>query len=189
MNHFEEKFNQRIKDFWNNFGEIGKQKLFDDILQYANTNPETFKKEIEEIRYDKDLLPLPIVLQSLSMDTASWGQFYADLLDDIFETAKKVEKPNDILTNLTEFAHIEKDDKPFVQKIVDRLCKELHSDNLYTKLATICIIPGYLNNTAIKNKRIIVEALQEKLTDKNWKVRVVTFKTLDFENLLPLGHK
>ncbi|MES2140041.1 MAG: hypothetical protein V4511_10055 [Bacteroidota bacterium] len=189
MNHFSDKFVSRIRSFWDNSGEREKKQLLDDILQYANSNSQTFKKEIDEIRFDKDLLPLPIVLEALSKDTANWGQFYVDLLDDIFETAKQLEKPNEILTNLMEFAHIEKDDKPFIQKIADRLYKELSTDNLETKLAAICTLPSYLDNKTIKNKNVMVDALQQLLTDSNWKVRVVTFKALGFENLLPSGHK
>lgn len=189
MNHFSDKFDNRIRSFWGKSGETEKQRLLDDILQYANSNPQTFKKEVDEIRFDKDLLPLPIVLEALSKDTANWGQFFIDLLNDIFEAAKQVEKPNEILTNLKEFAFIEKDDKPYIQKIADRIYKELTSDNLETKLAAIWTLPNYFDNKAIKNKNIMICALQQLLTDYNWKVRVVTFKALGFEDLLPLGHK
>ena len=35
----------------------------------------------------------------------------------------------------------------------------------------------------------MIDALQQLLTHSNWKVRVVTFKALGFENLLPSGYK
>ena len=189
MNQFSNKFGNRIRAFWDRSGETEKKQLLEDILQYANANSQTFKSDIAEIRFDTDILPLPIVLEALSKDTGNWGQFYVDLLDDIFEMAKLAEKPNEILTNLMEFAYIEKDDKPFIQKIADRLHKEINSNNLETKLAAIWTLPSYLDNKTIRNKTIMVDELQQQLTDNNWKVRVVTFKALGFENLLPMGHK
>lgn len=189
MNHFLDKFNDRIRSFWANSGESEKRRLLRDILIYANSDKQTFTKEIEEIRFDRDLLPLPIVLEALSKDTANWGQFYVDLLDDLFETAKQVENPNEILTYLNEFAYIEDDDKPFVQKIVDRLLQELRSENLETKLAAIYTLPNYLDNKVLENRSALVRPLQQLLTDKNWKVRVATFQALGFEDLIPSGHK
>lgn len=189
MNEFSDKFENRIRSFWGETGETEKQLLLDDILQYANANPQTFTVDVNEIRFDKDLLPLPIILEALSKDTANWGQFYVDLLDDIFETAKHAEKPYEILTNLMEFAHIENDDKPFVQKIANRLYNELSSTNLTTKLAAIWTLPGYLHNKFITNRNIMTDALHKLLNDRNWKVRVVTYKALYFEELLPPGYK
>jgi hypothetical protein len=46
-----------------------------------------------------------------------------------------------------------------------------------------------LDNTSLRNKNTIIEKLQQQLHDQNWKVRVVAFKSLGFENLLPDGHK
>jgi|GEM_PF-2566082 len=188
MNHFLDKFDKRIRTFWDGSGETEKKRLLDDILQYANSNSQTFKNDITEIRFDKDLQPLPIILEALSKDTSNWGQLYVDLLDDIFETAKKSEKPNEILSSLMEFVYIEKDDKPFIQKIADRLYKELSSETLETKLAAIWTLPNYLDNKAIRNRNVMVNALQQLLNDNNWKVRVVAFKSLGYENLLPEGH-
>jgi len=185
MNHFSEKFDNRIRTFWNDNIETEKQRLLDDILQYANANSQTFKRDIAEIQFDKDLEPLPIILEALSKDTTNWGQFYVDLLDDIFDTAKQTEKPNKILRNLIDYAYIEKDDKPFIQKIVDRLYKELDNDNLDAKLAAIWTLPNFLDNKIVKNRNKIIDTLQRLLNDNNWKVRIVAFKSLEYENLLP----
>jgi hypothetical protein len=133
-------------------------------------------------------MALPIISEALSTDTENWGQFYVDLLDDILETAKHSSKPNDILNNLQEFSYIENDSKPFVQKIVDRLCREIDSENLNVKLASIWTLPNYLDNNSLRNKSSIIDKLQEQLYDQNWKVRVVAFKSLGFENLLPDGY-
>jgi hypothetical protein len=88
-----------------------------------------------------------------------------------------------------EFAYIEKDDKAFVQRIADRLIKELDSDMLETKLAAIWILPSFLKNKVIRNRNIMIDKLQQLLMDKNWKVRVITFEALGYEDLLPLKHK
>ncbi len=189
MNHFSETFNSRIKKYWDNSSETVKQQLLDDILQYANSNSLTFIKDLNEIRFDKELLPLPLVLEALSKDTDQWGLFYVDLLDDIFVTAKQVEKPNDILTNLTEFCYIEEDKNPFIQQIADRLLKELGSENLETKLAATRTLIYFLPNNAIRNKSIMIERIQQQLTDMNWKIRVATFYALKGVDLLPSGHK
>jgi hypothetical protein len=158
-------------------------------LNYANFNPVKFKSEIGEIKFDQGLMALPIVSEALSKDTDKWGEFYVDLLNDILETAQKAKKPRDILNNLQEFAYIEKDTKPFVQQIVDKLYAALYSENLEIKLAAIWTLPNYWDNSSVRNKSMIIDKLREQLYDKNWKVRVVAFKSLGFENLLPEGQK
>lgn len=114
---------------------------------------------------------LPIISEALSKDTDNWGQFYIDLLNDILETAQQSDKPRDILNNLQEFAYIEKDRRPFVQEIVNRLYKELNSDNIDIKLAAIWTLLNYLDNSSIENKSLIIDKLREQLYDRNWKVR------------------
>lgn len=188
MNEFVNKFKLPIDSFWD-VGEDEKNKVLNDILMYANSNQQKFKSEINQVKFDNELMPLPIVSEALSKDTENWGQFYVELLDDILETAKQSSKPNDILNNLQEFSYIEDDSRPFVQKIVDRLFKELDSENLDIKLASIWTLPNYLDNNSIRNKSLIIDKLQQQLYDHNWKVRVVAFKSLGFESLLPEGHK
>ena len=188
MNEFVNKFKSQVDSFWD-VGEDEKKKVLNDILKYANSNQQKFKNEINKVKFDKELMALPIISEALSSDTENWGQFYVDLLDDIIETAKQLSKPNDILNNLQEFSYIENDSRPFVQKIVDRLYKELDSENLNVKLASIWTLPNYLDNNSIRNKSSIIDKLRQQLYDQNWKVRVVAFKSLGFENHLPDGHK
>lgn len=189
MNQFLEQFGIAIKSFWETDSEQEEQQLLTDILQYANKNPEKFIQDLQEVQFDKELMPLAVVLEALSKDTDKWGQFYADTLDEIFEQAKVANKPQDILSCLTEFGYIEKDSRPFVQRIVDRLFKETESDNLPTKLAAIWMLPPYLKNPSIENKSLITEKLQQKLDDGNWKVRYVSFEALGYEDMLPVGYK
>ena len=188
MNQFVEKFGGAIKRFWKD-PEEKRQILLKDILQYANTNPQKFKEDLEEVQFDETLSPLTIVLEALSKDTDTWGQLYVDTLDKIFEQAKIAAKPQAILSNLMEYAYISEDNKPFVQRIVDRLYKETDSDNLPTKLAAIWLLPSYLVNPVVRNKSSIVNSLQQKLHDKNWKVRYIAYKALGFEDMIPTGHK
>lgn len=188
-NQFVEKFEKPIKDFWATNSEQQKQQLLTDILQYANANPEKFKQELQEVQFDKELAPLEVILEALSKDTDKWGDFYVDTLDEIFEHAKASDKPQDFLNCLMEFGYIEKDKRPFLQRIVDRLQKESDSDNLSVKLAAIWILPAYLNNPSVRNRSAITDLLHQKLFDKNWKVRYVAFKSLGYEGLLPEGHK
>jgi hypothetical protein len=188
MNEFVDKFKSRIDSFWD-VNEDEKKNILSDVLKYANSNQQKFKNEINQVKFDKDLMALPIISEALSTDTENWGQFYVDLLDDILETARQSSKPNDVLNNLQEFAYIEKDNRPFVQKIVDRLYKELESEELDIKLASIWTLPNFIDNSSIKNKSSIVEKLRQQLFDQNWKVRVVAFKSLGYGNLLPDGYK
>lgn len=189
MNQFIDKFGERIRSYWETASEEQKQQLLEDILQYANTNPQTFRQDLGEVQFNSQLAPLAIVLEALSKDTESWGQFYVDTLDAIFRTAKTTDKPQDILSCLMEFAYIEKDHRPFIQRIVDRLYEETDSNNLATKLAAVWTLPAYLKNPVVRNRSLIAQALQEKLHDRNWKVRYVAFKSLGYEDMLPAGHK
>lgn len=186
--HFLELFGERIKGFWD-LGEAGTDALLKDILNHANANPQKFRHDIEPVLFDEELEPMPIILEALSKDTDTWGQFYVDILHKIFEEAQNYNDPSGVLFNLIEFTYIENDQRPFVQKIVDRIYKETDSENLFIKLAAVSTLPPYLKNTSIKNRSLILESLQQKLHDKNWKVRYVSFKSLGFENLLPDGSK
>jgi hypothetical protein len=189
MNHFVELFDSKIKSFWKMGSEDEKQQLLTEIRQYANSNPHAFREDIKEVQFNNELLPLPVVLEALATDTDTWGQFYVDTLDNIFDEARQVEKPADILSNLIEFSYIEKDERPFVQSIADRFYTESNSDNLSTKLAAIYMLPAFLHNPTVRNKSSITDSLRQKLHDTNWKVRYVTFKSLNYEGLLPAGHK
>jgi len=189
MNQFVELFADRVKGFWQTPSDDQKKELLADILTFANSNPQSFKQDLDKVLFDKNITPLPVVLEALSKDADTWGQFYIDTLDKIFEQAKQTEKPNDILTNLMEFAYIEKTNRPFVQRIVDRLHKETDSGNLSTKLAAISTLPPFLTNPSVRNRSQITDSLQQKLHDKNWKVRYVAFTSLGYEDILPAGHK
>ena len=81
MNQFVEQFGNSIKTFWQTGSEEQKQKILADILKYANDNPRIFKQDLEEVQFDKELMPLAVVLEALSKDTDTWGQFYVDTLD------------------------------------------------------------------------------------------------------------
>ncbi len=187
-NLFLELFSDRIKGFWD-LDEMGSEALLKDILQHANANPQKFRQDIEPVLFDEELEPLPIILEALSKDTDTWGQFYVDILHKIVEEAQNYSDPSGILFNLLEFTYIENDHRPFVQKIVDRIYKETDSENLSIKLAAVSTLPPYLKNTSIKNRSLILASLQQKLQDQNWKVRYVSFKALEYENLLPAGSK
>ncbi len=166
-----------------------KQALLADILQYANTDPHTFKQELTEVQFDNDLMPLPVVLEALSTDTEHWGPFYIDILNNIFDEAKKAKMPKAVLSNLMEFAYIEKDNNPFIQTIVDKLVKEINSDHLTSKLAAITLLSFFLKNPVIRNRSTLENLMNQLLSDPNWKVRYVAHTSLHFEDLLPEGQK
>jgi len=187
MNNFLNRFEKRIENFWTK-DKDERNKLLNEILVYANSNQQTFKTEINQIKFDEDLMVLPVISKALSADTEIWGQFYVELLDDILEAARKSHNPNDFLEHLEDFSYIEDDNRPFVQQIVDRLYKELDSENLHIKLAAIWTLPNYLENNSIRNKSSIIDKLRQYLHHENWKVRVVAFRSLGFGDLLPYGY-
>lgn len=189
MNNFLTTFRERLIAFWRTSTENEKIKMLDDVLSYANLNRQSFLKELKEIQFDPMLSPLPVVLEALSKDTETWGDFYVDVLDEILEKAEQIAKPTDVLTYISEFYYIESDTRPFVQKIVDKLKKALDSEKIEIQLNAICTLPSYLTNSSIKDKELLLERLREKLDDSNWKVRYVAFRYLGFENLLPPGQK
>lgn len=189
MNQFLDKFGESIKNYWEDTPESYRQQVLKDILEYANNNPQTFRQDVEKIQFDYELTPLAIILEALSKNTDNWGQFFVDTLDAIFKEAKTARKTEETLRCLSEFAYIENDENPFVQKIADRLYKETDADNLAIRLAALWMLPVFLTNPSVKNKSQMIDALQQKLHDKNWKVRYVTYKSLGFDDLLPAGQK
>lgn len=187
MNQLIEQFGDRIPHFWES-SEDAKKRLLTDILTFANADPVLFKRDLEEVMFDDELSPLPIVLEALSKDTASWGPYYLVILNKIFEQARQTSKPDIILTHLWDFDYILEDHNPVVQDVVDRLVKEIDSDYLPNKLAAIATLPSFLTNPSVRNSSSARNRLQQKLHDKNWKVRYIAFKELSYENMLPDGY-
>ena len=188
MNGFLLLFGDSIHRFWDEMPEKEVQKLFANVLSYANANPSAFKREIAEVQFDKDLQPLPIVLEALSRDTDTWGQFYVDLMETVFTRAKNSKDPQVVVDHLIEYAVIEKQPKPFVMQIANRLYRELFSDNIVTKCAAISMLPRYLHNPAIENQKVMVRELQNKLINPKWRIRYMSFISLRKVNLLPKGY-
>jgi hypothetical protein len=187
MNGFLLIFEDRIKSFWEDMPEAEMQELFADILTYANANPDTFKAELAEVQFNTILQPLPIVLEALSRDTDKWGHFYVYLLEAILDRTKKTNKPQEIVDNLIEFAHIETHPKLFVKHVASRLYQELRDDNLYTKSAAISMLPHYLDNPVVEDKEPILQELQNKLKNPKWEIRYLAYISLK-PNRLPKGY-
>jgi hypothetical protein len=130
-----------------------------------------------------------VVLEALAKDTYTWNGFYVDLIIEIFAEARLAKQPKEYLSYLTEFFYVEKDTRPFVQKIVAILSREVESNNVYIRIAAIYTMLGFLDNPSLKNKGSIIMALQQKLDDPSWKVRYTTYTYLKADNLLPAGSK
>ncbi|MEO3402994.1 hypothetical protein AAFN85_03770 [Mucilaginibacter sp. CAU 1740] len=190
MNQFINEYGDSLRRFWDKATtESEKEKLHTNILAYANNNPHQFTTELKEVLFDTDLDPLSVVLEALSKDTDTWGDFFVEILGKIFNAAYATDKADEILFNLTEFYYVEDDTRPFVQKIVNKLQTELSSTRTDIRLAAIRNIISFLNNPSIRNKTAIINQLTGMLNDPDWKVRYVTFQYLGFENLLPNGAK
>lgn len=189
MNQFNIKFQDRINTFFDSATSAGQNaRLLTDVLDYANTDPHRFKKEIKELQFGSMLSsPLPVVLEALAVDTENWGEFYVDVLKEIFEKAREVKEPKYILGYLMEFGFIEKDLLPFNQKIVDILMREVDAEIVEIKIAAINTLANYILNPSIKNKELINATFISKLNDPSWKVRCFTYELLRMENILPQG--
>ena len=189
MNKLAEKFGERFSSFWDKKPEAEKSAVLAELLEYANANPSSFRRDLKEIQFDFELFALPVVLEALAADTQNWGDLYVEVLNDILTEAPNAAKPGLILSLLGEFAYIQMNNRPFVQKIADRLFKELNSDNQLIVRAAIDNLTDFLENPSIKNKQAMLSALQQKLYDANWKVRCTAFIALGFEDHLPAGFK
>jgi hypothetical protein len=188
MNQFKIKFQDRIDTFFDSASAEKNGELLTDVLDYANADPRTFKKEIKELQFGSVLSsPLPVVLEALAVDTMNWGDFYVDVLKEIFAKAREVKEPKLILGYLMEFGFIEKDLLPFNQKIVDVLMTEVGSEIVEIKIAAINMLVNYILNPSIKNKELIITVLISQLNDPSWKVRCFTYELLKLENILPQG--
>ena len=189
MNHFASTFGPRIQAFWNTPSEDEKNALLNDILADAGADPDRFLAEFRSIRFDRNIDPMPVVLEALSRDAAAWGHFYVEQLDAILEDARQGKDTEDKLSYLMEFSFIEKEEAPFTQEIVDRLHRALDSDLLSIRLAAICTLPRMMKNESIWNRALVIDDLQAQLQDGNWKIRCAAYTSLQFENLLPEGYE
>lgn len=189
MNGFRLIFEDRMKAFWEEMPENEMQSLFNDILVYANANPESFKAELAEFQFDVNLQPLPIILEALSRNTDRWGQFYVDLLDTILAKTKTAKDPQAMIDHLIEYCLVEYHPKLFVKHIAARLHKELLADNLYTKCAAISMLPNYLENPVVEDKEEILAEIKRKLKNPKWQVRYIAYISLKNTKRLPPNYK
>lgn len=182
-----ENLREKVVKFWEEESEENEKIILADILGYANSNPQSFTKEFDEIKFEEDLDAISVVFEALAKDIDNWGQLFIDTIDNIFAAAKVARNPDDILVYLMDCNWVAKN--PFVQKIVDRIYKELDADNLHIQVACIQELSYYIKNSTIRNKNTITDALQSKLKGNDWKLRVVTFQILKHEGLLPAGYQ
>ncbi|HYE54654.1 MAG TPA: hypothetical protein VD996_07420 [Chitinophagaceae bacterium] len=187
MNQFEERFGRRISAFWDD-GE-GQDQLVQDVRDYANANPAQFVSEFNEVRFKEGSNYMSVVLEALSKDADKWGNFYVEQLDAILKAAAGTDDPGEILGNLTDLAYIEDETGPFVQRIADRLYREMESDDINIQMAAIWVLPDFIENPVIRNRSAMIAALQEKLNDANWKVRYVAHRSLGYSKLHPPGYR
>lgn len=189
MNAFVQQFSNGIDKYWGDMPEEQREQLLSDIRKYANADPATFRRQLDEVMFDEDLDPLPVVMEALSEEPETWSDFFLDALNKIFATAEQSPKPEHILNKLIEFTYLEEVNAPFVQRIAEKLHSESNSTHLASQFAAIWYLPSFLINPSVRNKSSLLASLQQKLYDPNWKIRNVTFRSLGYENLVPEGFR
>jgi hypothetical protein len=186
-NQFLETFEKRILGYWDDSIENG-EKLEADIIKYANENREQFVKDIHDIKYVLELDAFTLILDLLTDQGEQWGSLMYDTLDEILTNAYLPDQKVNYLYFLTEFVLFDFSEAVYLQKLVDRLGKELDSENEKIRLAAINAMPLMMDYPNVRNKSNYIELLQHFLTNGNRKERLVAFTTLDIENLLPTGY-
>ena len=186
-NQFLETFEKRILGYWDDSIENG-EKLEADIIKYANENREQFLKDIHDIKYVLELDAFTLILDLLTDQGEQWGSLMYDTLDEILTNAYLPDQKVNYLYFLTEFVLFDFSEAVYLQKLVDRLGKELDSENEKIRLAAINAMPLMMDYPNVRNKSNYIERLQHFLTNGNRKERLVAFTTLDIENLLPTGY-
>lgn len=186
-NQFLETFEKRILGYWDDSIENG-EKLEADIVKYANENREQFVKDIQDIKYVLELDAFTLILDLLTDQGEQWGSLMYDTLDEILTNAYLPDQKVNYLYFLTEFVLFDFSEAVYLQKLVDRLEKELDSENEKIRLAAINAMPLMMDYPNVRNKSNYIERLQHFLTNGNRKERLVAFTTLDIENLLPTGY-
>jgi hypothetical protein len=129
-----------------------------------------------------------LILDLLTDQGEQWGSLMYDTLDEILTNAYLPDQKVNYLYFLTEFVLFDFSEAVYLQKLVDRLGKELDSENEKIRLAAINAMPLMMDYPNVRNKSNYIELLQHFLTNGNRKERLVAFTTLDIENLLPTGY-
>lgn len=188
MNELLDQFHAHFKNYYK-LKENAQQYILAELREYANGNPRQFKADLKEFWFDRKIMPLDFVIQALAKDNEQWEPFFIELLETVIEKAKKSNKPKLYLSIMSAFVYIEMENKEFGQKVVDILKPELDAKCLPLKLAAIENLTYYCNNPFINDKDLLIETLRSNLYELNWKVRVVAFNYLGYEDLLPEGYK
>lgn len=184
-----DKFGEQLLRFWDEMENEERDQLLTEILDYANSSPSSFRREMSQIRFNETYDPLPIVAEALVKQAQNWGDFFVETIQAIFAEAKRSTKPKNILELVYEFTLMEDSEHPFVQRLVDILHNESQSEHLESRLAAISRLPPFLENKTVRNSSKIKKSLQHMLSDNNWKVRYVTYHSLKLDNMLPPNTK
>ncbi len=191
MNKFSETFGEDLKIYWDKSEET-REVIDKQILDYANSNQETFTRDVVDRIFDEELDPLSVVIDALLPDGDNWSSFYQSVLNKIYERAYDAadeDETDDAMLYLMEFYSVSDIEKPFVNKIAERIYKEIHSDNFAIQNESVSILTDFLENPAVRNRASMLDALHQKLSDSRHKIRFATYKHLKAASMLPQGYR
>lgn len=147
--------------------------LLEEILIYANNN----KSEI--INYCHKIEPtqfcnLEVIYEALARDPDNWGEFIYEEYKRILNNAKKSSDPFHYTSCLDVGLYFETKNKPFADKIIKLLTKELDNPIDAIRHRALWFLSDWIDDEFSAKYRLSIDKMAERINDSNWKIRYIT---------------
>lgn len=175
----------KMDDFWE-LEEAQQDELLADIRKYADARgPDEFIKEVRSNFEQKALSSISIIYDALSVEPEKWRTFFKEEYERAFKSAENAENAFEILDCLEEigfsYKYLERD----FDEIISLLSKYLSSDNKVLRHKAVSYLGDWIDEKNASRYRRVIALLEERLKDKNWKIRFITKDILQEIKHLP----
>lgn len=146
--------------------------LLGEILEFANQNESAllnYCKKIEPARFCN----LEVIYIALAKDTDKWGDFIANEYTRIFNAAPNSENPFEYLSCLDVGSYFDDNNKPFVDKIIRLLAKELEHPNDAIRHRALWFVSDWIDESNSKKYKSTIDKMADRIHDNNWKIRYI----------------
>ncbi len=168
-------------DVFYDMKEEEQEKYLAEILHYANSNENEFKKYCSTIE-PTEFCPLSPIYQALSIEWSKWGTFLTEEYTRIYKQAKKTEYKLDEdiydYTTCLEDIEPEENNQEFLSTIFNLLAKDLTNELVLYRHHALWLMSSREFPNDSENK--LISLIKEKLSDSNWKVRTLASEILEY---------
>lgn len=169
----------KMDDFWS-LEDAEQNELLAAIRKYADAcGSDEFIKEVRSSFEQHSLSSITVIYHALSVEPEKWRTFFKGEYERAFKSAEHAENAVEILDCLEEIGFSYKYLESDFDEIISLLSKYLSSDNPVLRHKAVWYLGSWIDEKNAGRYRRVIALLEERLKDKNWKIRFITKDTLE----------